>query len=67
VIQDKTWKVYESIRENNPPKSKDYLMVLEYENNAVFVYGVAPRANLEDFAGQLGTLIDANMPAEAVN
>jgi hypothetical protein len=67
VIQGKTWKVYESVRENNPPKSKDYLMVLEYENNAVFVYGVAPRANFEDFAAQLGTLIDANMPAEAVN
>jgi hypothetical protein len=67
VIQGKTWKVYESVRENNPPKSKDYLMVLEYENNAVFVYGVAPRPNLEDFAAQLGTLIDANMPAEAVN
>jgi hypothetical protein len=67
VIEGKTWKVYESVRENNPPKSKDYLMVLEYENNAVFVYGVAPSANLEDFAAQLGTLIDANMPAEAVN
>ena len=67
VIEGKTWKVYESVRENNPPKSKDYLMVLEYENNAVFVYGVAPTANLEDFAAQLGTLIDANMPAEAVN
>ena len=67
VIEGKTWKVYESVREDNPPKSKDYLMVLEYENNAVFVYGVAPTANLEDFAAQLGTLIDANMPAEAVN
>jgi hypothetical protein len=67
VISGKTWKVFESVRENNPPKSKDYMMVLEYENNAVFVYGVAPRANLEDLASQLGTLIDANMPAEAVN
>jgi len=67
VIEGKTWKVYESVRENNPPKSKDYLMVLEYENNAVFVYGVAPSANLKDFAAQLGTLIDANMPPEAVN
>jgi hypothetical protein len=67
VISGKTWKVFESVRENNPPKSKDYMMVLEYENNAVFVYGVAPKANLEDLASQLGTLIDANMPAEAVN
>jgi hypothetical protein len=67
VIQGKTWKVFESVRENIPPKSKDYMMVLEYEKNAVFVYGVAPRANLEDFASSLGTLIDANMPSEAVN
>jgi hypothetical protein len=66
-IQGKSWSIYESARENNPPKSKDYMMVLEYENNAVFVYGVAPRAVLEDLASQLGTLIDENVPAEAVN
>ena len=66
-IQGKTWRVYESIRANNPPKSKDYMMVLEYENNAVFVYGVAPQAVLEDLASQLGALIDENVPAEAVN
>jgi len=66
-IQGKTWRVYESIRENNPPKSKDYMMVLEYENNVVFVYGVAPQAVLEDLASQLGALIDENVPAEAVN
>lgn len=67
VIAGKTWKVFESVRENNRARSKDYMMVLEYENNAVFVYGVAPRASLEDLASQLGTLIDANMPTEAVN
>jgi hypothetical protein len=66
-IQGKIWSVYESIRENNPPKSKDYMMVLEYENNVVFVYGVAPQAVLEDLASQLGALIDENVPAEAVN
>lgn len=67
VIEGKTWQVYESIQKNNPPKSKDYMMVLEYENNAVFVYGVAPKSNLEDLASQLGALIDANMPSDAVN
>lgn len=67
VIAGKTWEVYESVRENNRARSKDYMMVLEYENNAVFVYGVAPKANLEDLASQLGTIIDANMPTEAVN
>jgi hypothetical protein len=43
------------------------MMVLEYENNVVFVYGVAPQAVLEDLASQLGALIDENVPAEAVN
>jgi hypothetical protein len=66
-IQGQSWSVYESARENNPPKSKDYMLVLEYENNAVFVYGVAPQAALEDLASQLGSLIDENVPAEAVN
>jgi hypothetical protein len=66
-IQGKSWSVYESVRENNPPKSKDYMMVLEYENNAVLVYGVAPQASLEDLASQLGVLIDENRSSEAVN
>lgn len=58
VIQGKTWKVFESVRENNPPKSKDYMMVLEYENNAVFVYGVASTEQLENLALQLTLQIE---------
>jgi hypothetical protein len=58
LIEGQKWKVFESVRENNPPKSKDYMMVLEYENNAVFVYGVAPTEVLEDFALQLTLQIE---------
>jgi len=57
-IAGKSWQVFESVRENNPPKSKDYMMVLEYDNNAVFVYGVAPIEVLEDFALQLTLQIE---------
>lgn len=57
-LSGRTWKIFESVRQNNPPKSKDYLLYLEYDNNAVFVYGVAPRQTLEDFASQLSLLID---------
>lgn len=57
-IHGKTWKIFESVRQNNPPNSKDYLMFLEYEDNAVFVYGVAPKQILEDLASQISTLID---------
>lgn len=66
-VQGKSWSIYESVRENSPPKSKDYMMVLEYDNNAVFVYGVAPKAVLEDLASQLGDLIDEKMATEEVN
>ena len=60
TLGDTTWKIFESIKENNPKKSKDFLMVLEYESNAVLVYGVAPRQQLEEFAQQLSLLIEAN-------
>jgi hypothetical protein len=60
VLGDSTWQIFESTKENNPQKSKDFLMVLEYESNTVLVYGVAPRQQLEEFAKQLSLLIEAN-------
>jgi hypothetical protein len=60
VLGNSTWEIFESTKENNPQKSKDFLMVLEYDSNAVLVYGVAPRQQLEDFATQLSLLIEAN-------
>jgi hypothetical protein len=58
VLQGETWKIYETMRQNNPKKSKDYMMILEYQSNALFVYGVAPLQQLEDFASQLTLLIE---------
>jgi hypothetical protein len=60
VLGNSTWEIFESTKENNPQKSKDFLMLLEYDSNAVLVYGVAPRQQLEDFATQLSLLIEAN-------
>jgi len=60
ILGNSTWEIFESIKENSPQKSKDFLMVLEYDSNAVLVYGVAPRQQLEDFATQLSLLIEAN-------
>jgi len=57
-IAGQRWKAFESVRKNNPPKSKDYMMVLEYENNAVFVYGVAPTEAIENLARQLTLQIE---------
>lgn len=52
-IEGKTWKVFENPEDNNPPKSKDYLLMLEYESDAIFVYGVAPVEMVQDLARQL--------------
>jgi hypothetical protein len=60
ILGNSTWEIFESTKENNPQKSKDFLMVLENDSNAVLVYGVAPRQQLEDFATQLSLLIEAN-------
>jgi hypothetical protein len=60
VLGNSTWEIFESTKDNNPQKSKDFLMVLEYDSNAVLVYGVAPRQQLEEFATQLSLLIEAN-------
>lgn len=60
ILGNSTWEIFESTKQNNPQKSKDFLMVLEYDSNAVLVYGVAPRQQLEDFATQLSLLIEAN-------
>jgi hypothetical protein len=60
TLGDRSWKIYETTKANTPAKSKDFLMLLEYENNAVLVYGVAPRLQLEEFATQLSLLIESN-------
>jgi hypothetical protein len=52
-IQGQTWKIYESVGKSNSPKSKDYMMVLEYEDQAVFLYGVSSKQQLQDFASQI--------------
>lgn len=57
LIAGKTWQVFESVESNNPPKSKDYMLVLEYESNAFFVYGVATKAQYVDLALQITNLI----------
>jgi hypothetical protein len=60
VLQGQTWKIYENVRKSNPAKSKDYMMVLEYQDQVVFVYGVASTKQLEDFASQLTLAIEVD-------
>ena len=46
-----TWQIYKSIEAHNPPKTKDYMMVLNYKDqNYVLLYGVADTTEFEYFA-----------------
>jgi hypothetical protein len=59
-IDDATWIIFENPKQTTPPKSKDYLLLYEYGANAIFVYGVAPKQTLQEFAAQLTRLIAKN-------
>lgn len=58
TLGGQSWIIYETTRASTTAKSKDFIMLLEYGNNAVLVYGVAPSQQLEDFAEQLALMIE---------
>jgi hypothetical protein len=58
-IGESVWELYQNPKVNNPPKSKDFIMLLRYQGDAVLLYGVAPREDLESFAAQIGLLVGA--------
>jgi len=46
-----TWQVYKAVEPSNPPKTKDYAMVLNYSaNDVVILYGVAYPQDFVDLA-----------------
>jgi hypothetical protein len=56
VIEGETWKIFQATNPRVPAKSKDYLMLLEYEGDAVVLYGIASEQQFEDLASQLTKL-----------
>ena len=45
-----TWDVYESVVENNPKKTMDYIMVLNYKDqDYLLLYGVADQSEFKSF------------------
>ena len=48
------WEIYQSVIKNDPAKTMDYIMVLNYsKNNYVLLYGVADQKEYEAFANQV--------------
>jgi hypothetical protein len=49
-----TWNIYQSIVKNDPAKTMDYMMVLNYKNDDyVLLYGVADKNEYEAFAKEI--------------
>jgi len=49
-----TWNIYQSIVKNDPAKTMDYLMVLNYkDDDYVLLYGVADKNEYEAFAKEI--------------
>ena len=49
-----TWDVYESVVENNPKKTMDFIMVLNYKDqDYLLLYGVADQAEFKSFVDSI--------------
>lgn len=49
-----TWDVYESVVENNPKKTMDYIMVLNYKDqDYLLLYGVAEQPEFKSFVDSI--------------
>jgi hypothetical protein len=54
-IADYRWQLWQAIEKSNPPKSTDYMLVLEYEPGAIVLFGTGSPAEFE-------TVIEAMRP-----
>ena len=42
AVGDRTWDIYEALERGDSPKTKDFMMVLNYnDKDTVLIYGVA--------------------------
>ena len=42
------WKLWQAVEKSNPPKSTDYVLVLEYEPGAIVIFGTGTPAEFEE-------------------
>lgn len=48
------WDIYQSVIKNDPQKTMDYIMVLNYQDNDyVLLYGIADKSEYEAFADEV--------------
>jgi len=48
------WDIYQSVIKNDPQKTMDYIMVLNYsKNDYILLYGIADKSEYESFANEI--------------
>lgn len=48
------WDIYQSVIKNDPQKTMDYIMVLNYkDNDYILLYGIADKSEYEAFANEI--------------
>jgi hypothetical protein len=60
TIGDSTWTIYEALEQSNPKKTKDFIMVLNNEPDAVLLYGTGTSQDFEALALSVQAALGAN-------
>lgn len=60
AVDGTTWRIFESEVVNDPPKTKDYIMLLEIGDDAVLLYGTAKPADFAELAQRIVTEVKAS-------
>jgi hypothetical protein len=50
AIGDSTWTIYEALEQSNPKKTKDFIMVLKNDSDAILLYGTGTTQDFESIA-----------------
>jgi hypothetical protein len=60
TIGESTWTIYEALEQSNPKKTKDFIMVLNNEPDAVLLYGTGTSQDFESLALSVQAALEGN-------
>ena len=60
TIGESTWTIYEALEQSNPKKTKDFIMVLKNDPDAVLLYGTGTSQDFESLALSVQAALEGN-------
>lgn len=58
LVGDKTWQIWPTLNPKNPPGTKEYAMVHEFNGSAVVLFGTAKKEDFLKLAGEISEQLD---------